>query len=215
MSIGKSLFWSVRLFLIFERCRVIRRFYPSSIRFAVLDIVMDCMYLFSNPFSICRRHFQKAGEQNIHLYGETPMTAWKAIAELAGISQTDRFVDLGCGRGRICFWTHLWFGCKTTGVDCVFPFIARARALASLFRMKPAVRFVQGKIAEADLSGATVVYLYTFHPDEELVDFQKLQSKARVITVSEPIARDGFALLKSMQVPFPWGLSDIYVNQKI
>ncbi|MBF8263249.1 MAG: hypothetical protein HW387_914 [Parachlamydiales bacterium] len=214
MSTGNNLFWSSRLFLFCEQCKVMRRFYTASVRFAALDLWMSCLYLFSNPYRMCRRHFKKAGEQNIHLYGETPLTVWKVMAELSEFKETDRFVDLGSGRGRLCFWTHLWFGCQTTGVDWVPQFINKAQKLAALFRLI-GVRFVSDRISDADLGDATVVYLYTFHPDEEIIDFKKLATDARVITVSEPIAREGFMVHKSCQAQFPWGPADIYINKKL
>ena len=69
--------------------------------------------------------------------------------------------------------------------------------------------------AVVDLTGATLVYLYTFHPDEKIIDFQKLAPKARVVTVSEPLDREGFIVLKSLQASFPWGVADIYINIKL
>jgi hypothetical protein len=215
MSTGNlSLFWTHRLNMFVEQCKVIRHFYFASMKFACLDLAMGCQYLFTNPYRMCRIHFQKNGEKNVHAYGETPLTLWRSIAELAEISRTDRFVDLGCGRGRVCFWTHHWIGCPTTGVDWVPQFIQKAQKLATPFKLS-SIQFVSEKISDADLQSASVLYLYTFHPDEEVIDFQKLRSGSRVITVSEPLKHDGFVVQKSMQAQFPWGSTDVYINEKL
>jgi hypothetical protein len=65
------------------------------------------------------------------------------------------------------------------------------------------------------LKEATVVYLFTYHPDEEKIDFHELASGARVITVSEPLIQKGFIIHKSMRAVFPWGETEVFINKKI
>ena len=192
-----NLFLRTKLFLWKEQFRVIFQFYP---KFALNDLALGILYLFANPFRICK------GE---YTYGETPLTSWKKIADLAGISSQDVFLDLGCGRGKLCFWTSCMTGCRSIGIDGMAPFIRRASLLKKLLRLKR-VDFSLSKIDEASLSEATVVYLYTFHPDEEKINFQQLRKGARVISVSEPLA--GWKVLAECRILFPWGKTDIYVN---
>jgi hypothetical protein len=175
---------------------------------------MGCSYLFANPYSICRRFFQNKREKNIHVYGETPLTLWAKIAKNAKIIRSDRLVDLGCGRGRICFWTSIWLGCSTTGVDWVPSFINRGRFLTWLFRISH-LQFDCSGISHISLKDATVVYLYTYHPDEEKIDFNQMCSGGRVITVSEPLMKKGFVIDKSMKAVFPWGETDVFINKKL
>lgn len=147
------------------------------------------------------------------MYGETPFAVWKKIAEAVGLKREDHFMDLGCGRGRLCFWSHFLTGCRSTGIDCVPTFIRRARFAARLFRVS-GVSFFWKRLCEAPLEEATVVYLYTYHPEEELIDFSRLPEGARVITVSEPLIREGFVLLKTLDVLYPWGRSEVFVSLK-
>lgn len=187
--------------------------YCCSKIFFILDFFVCFCYLFCNPFRICRKYFQKVGEQEIHMYGETPFAVWKKIAEAVDLKREDHFMDLGCGRGRLCFWSHFLTGCRSTGIDCVPTFIRRARFAARLFRVS-GVSFFWKRLCEAPLEEATVVYLYTYHPEEEQIDFSRLPEGARVITVSEPLIREGFVLLKTLDVLYPWGRSEVFVSLK-
>jgi SAM-dependent methyltransferase len=206
MSIG------LRIWFLKEQCRVIRRFYRTCWRFAWADITMGCLYFFTNPYRICRKFFQKKGEAEIYVYGETPLSVWAKIAEKTGIGPNDFLVDLGCGRGRLCLWSHLYIGCRVTGVDWIPSFIYRARFLAWLFRLKR-LTFVCGSISRYSLEKATVVYLYTYHLEENGIDFQVLAPKSRIISVSEPVNNNDFIVVDSLKVRFPWGETEVYVSE--
>ena len=196
-----KLFLQTKWFLCKEQLRVMRRFYP---RFFLVDFLLGCLYFFSNPFRMCRKI---AG----NVYGETPLSSWEAIAKLAKIESKDLFLDLGCGRGRLCFWMHRMIGCRTIGIDGVASFISRANRLKKGLQLQ-GMEFFTSSITQAPLERATVIYLYTFHPDEEKIAFSKVKKGTRVITVSEPL--EGFQLLAQEKIQFPWGQTDVYINGK-
>jgi hypothetical protein len=208
------MFWKSRLFLIQEQWRVIHRFYFRSVLFCLVDLALSSSYLLTNPYRICRRFFQKKGEKNIHAYGETPLTLWAEIVKKAQITSQDRFIDLGCGRGRLCFWTNIWVGCPATGVDWVPGFVERGCLLTRLFRLVDIELISQG-ISRVSLKNATIVYLYTYHPEEEVIDYDSLPAGGRVITVSEPLVKKGFVIHHSMIAAFPWGETQVFINKKI
>ena len=145
------------------------------------------------------------------MYGETPLDLWATIAEAAKITEQDCFLDLGCGRGRLCFWTSRRFGCHSIGVDWVPTFIRRARFLAWMLRVRN-VQFLCTTLSRAPLHEATVIYLYTYHPEEDLLDFSHVKSGCRVITVSEPLKGEGFSMSSVIRAKFPWGETEVYVN---
>ncbi len=205
------LFFKTKFALWRDQLRTVFLFYRRP-RFALLDLAFGLSYLFSNPFSLCRRTMQKRGEQEIHAYGETPLAAWKKIAAIARIGRDDVFLDLGCGRGKLCFWTACWIGCKTMGVDWVPAFVRRGSLLARLFRLKH-LQFTQAALSEISLKEATVLYLYTFHPEEERLDFSQLPSGARVITVSEELSHPDFRVEASLPVQFPWGETELFIHR--
>lgn len=202
-----SLFWKVRFSLWLDQAKTIFTFYQKP-RFALVDLLLGLSYLCSNPFRLCRRQMEERGEERVHAYGETPLSLWKEIAELAEITRDDLFMDLGCGRGKLCFWTTCWIGCRTIGVDCVPAFIRRASFLARLLGFSR-LQFMQGAIGQIPLRDATVLYLYTFHPDEELLD---IPPSTRVITVSEPLVDPRFRVTASAQVSFPWGKTEVFIH---
>lgn len=206
--------WKLLFILWKEQGRVIRRFYFANLRYAFIDLNLHWLYLGSNPYRMCRKFFQKRGEPNIHLYGETPLTTWASIVALAKIQKNDHFLDLGCGRGRLCFWTHYWIGCQVTGIDWVSSFIRRANFLSRLFRMQN-IQFVHQRMIDVSLEQATVIFLYTYHPDEECLDWEHVAIGTRIITVSDPILKKGFTTIRQMTASFPWGETDVYVNKKI
>lgn len=210
----KNLILQSRIFLLIEQIKVIFHFYLRSFRFMQIDFALGLSYFFSNPYRICRKHFQKEGEENVYAYGETPLTVWAKIVKEANITARDHLIDLGCGRGRLCFWTRFWVGCSVEGVDWAERFIFRANRLVRRFRMT-GIQFQQAKMTRVNLRQATVVYLYTFHPDEEIIDFQYLPVNAQVITVSEPLVQSGFVTRKTIDASFPWGRTNIFINQKI
>lgn len=205
-----QLFWKTKIFLWLDQIKTILFFYHKP-RFALCDILLGFFYLFSNPFRICRRYMEERGEGDVHAYGETPLIAWKAIAEMAQIGPNDLFIDLGCGRGKVCFWTASWIGCRVIGIDWIPAFIRRASFLARLFRFSR-LQFLGRSISEIPLDKATVLYLYTFHPEEESLDYSLLSAGSRVITVSEPLAHPRFKILAVHPVSFPWGETEVFIN---
>jgi SAM-dependent methyltransferase len=147
------------------------------------------------------------------MYGETPIQLWSVIARAAELSRDDLFLDLGCGRGKLCLWTSMTIGCSSIGVDWVPSFIRKARLTARLFRL-PA-QFFCSRITEAPISRASVIYLYTYHPDEEKMVFSHVPSGARVITVSEPLSLPDFTVSQVLTASFPWGTTEVFINKKL
>lgn len=177
----------------------------------ILEVVLFLLYVFENPYRICRKEFAKRKEQEIHMYGETPFSVWKHITILAEVHKEDVFLDLGCGRGRLCFWTKKYIGCKAIGVDFIKTFVKRAKFISFLLRIQD-LEFHISRIKDFPLQEATCIYLYTYHQDEELLDFSKLSKGTRVITCSEPLSQEGFFVKTSEILSFPWGECEVFVN---
>jgi len=73
---------------------------------------------------------------------------------------------------------------------------------------------------QADLSSATVVYLYgTCLKEEEIIQlahsFKKLPEGAKIITVSYPLSDyvSGYVLIEKLTENFPWGKGDIFLQK--
>lgn len=195
------MFWKVKFYLVREQIAVIRRYYRFP-HFAWMDFLLGACYLFSNPFTICRRFCQSKGEDEVHTYGETPLTTWEQIAKKAGIGPKDVLLDLGCGRGRICFWSASILGCRAIGVDRVPHFIRTASLIGS-----KRARFVCSEIKDAPFEEATIVYYYSLFDIDQL---NKLPEGMRILTVSEPL----FPHADSLGFfSFPWGEGEVFLNR--
>jgi hypothetical protein len=212
-----SFFFLLRLkfCLVKDQIQVIRIYYKNW-RFAVVDMSLGLLYLFSNPYRMCRKFLQKKKVANIHAYGETPLATLEKMAKAFAIQPSDRWLELGSGRGRGCFWMSQFWGCEVRGVDFVPTFISRASWLSKTFSLR-SVDFQQKEMMETDFSWPTVVFLYsTCMSDEEinalLVPMRSLPMGARVITISEPISHPNYILTNSLPVSFPWGKTTAYLH---
>jgi SAM-dependent methyltransferase len=147
-------------------------------------------------------------------YGETPLCSLKAIADRCGLTQEDKVVDLGCGRGRGVFFLSHFYGCKATGIDMIKLFIDRARHLAEEQRVLK-VSFSCTDMRKYDFSQATVVFFYGTTFSDKFVQQLKqaltaLPKGSKVITVSYPL--EGFQVVDQFDVSFPWGSGEIYLH---
>ena len=207
------IFFKVRWFL-FKEGREVRRRFPAFLRY---DRAFKQAYRFINPFQICKAHLKRQGEEVIDAYGETPLPALAVIAKECALSQDDFLIELGCGRGRGCFFLSHLLGCRVLGIDWVPFFVDTANKLAGHL---PVV-FQCSPMQTADLTGATAIYLYgTCLPDaviHTLVDrFKTLPTLTKIITVSYPLSdySPHFHTLKQFSVMFPWGETEVFLNLK-
>jgi SAM-dependent methyltransferase len=200
----------VRWFL-FKEGREVRRRFPS---FMPYEKALKKAYRFANPFQICKNHLIKQGEDIVDAYGETPLASLAVIAKECALSQDDFLIELGCGRGRGCFFLSHLLGCRVHGIDWVPFFVDTANKLASQL----SVTFQCSDMQTADFTGATAIYLYgTCLPDAMIHALIKtLPSLTKIITVSYPLSdySPSFQTLKQFSVAFPWGEAEVFLNLK-
>ena len=91
-----------------------------------IDLALLMSYLFQNPYKISKNFLIARHETEIYAYGETPLTSLEKIARSAKLTDRDVVLELGCGRGRTCFWLRSFIGCKVIGVDFIGTFIDKA-----------------------------------------------------------------------------------------
>jgi len=202
-----------------DRLQEICRYYRHK-RFAFLDLTLSLLYLFSNPYRICRKFLQKKGAKEIYTYGETPLKVLQFIVQSFDITASDRWLELGSGRGRTSFWLSLVWGCSVRAVDWVPTFISRASWLVKFFSL-PKITFQETSIFEVDFSWPTVVFLYSTCMSKDeiqalLLSMESgLQLGAKVITISEPICHPSYQLIRSIGISLPWGKTRAYLHSKI
>lgn len=186
-----------------DRIQTIRLYY-SKPRFALVDILFGVIALFVNPYRTCRKYLEKRGADNVHAYGETPFTTYQRLAEQCGIGPQDIWLEMGAGRGKGCFWLAQFVGCKVIGIEWIPQFVRVANFLKSLFRIQT-VQFECNDMEKVDLKGATVIYLYGNWPQF------KIPAGVKIITISEPL--EGYQVLKSFWVRYPWGRTTAFLHK--
>lgn len=215
------LFFSVKLWEFREFLRVLWRYYPNS-AFRRVDLGLLFVYFFRSPYRMSRRFLEVKGAKNIHAYGETPLSSLEALVQAAAITADDVVYELGCGRGRSCFWLHHFVGCEVVGVDFIPTFPRAGNWLVERYGIQ-GVSFREEDMAQVDYSGASVVYLYGTGFERGLLvrlteALARLPDGAKVISVSYslndycPVQR--FRLKEVVPVQFNWGEGRVYIQEK-
>jgi hypothetical protein len=204
-----------------EESFVKRQFY-TDFSFKKADLALKKEYFWQNPYRLSRRFW------NRHVYGETPLTSLETIGLKARLSEADRFVDLGAGRGRGVFFMHYRFGCRALGIERVPTFIEKALKIQKKLKAE-GVEFLQADLRDCPQTlnpsssnpsiHGTVFYLaWTCFEDALVLGMtrwlEQLPNKTRIITVSEPLDKGSFSVIDQFSVPFAWGEGDIYVHEK-
>jgi len=201
--------------------KVIFRYY-SHWSFCKADLALLLSYLFDNPYTISKRFLMNKGEENVYAYGETPLTTLEYIAEECQIKPSDTVFELGCGRGRGCFWLRAFIKCKVVGLEYVPDFVERALRVKKKFSVE-GIEFYQKDILEADYASATVIYMYGTCFEAEFIQeligrFKGLRSGTKIITVSYPLTdymeEPIFEVMKRFPARFTWGEADVYLQIK-
>ncbi len=147
-------------------------------------------------------------------YGETPLSTLKQIADRWHITASDYIIELGCGRGRGVFFLAHYTGATVKGIDWTPEFISYAKSVAAQFPHL-SVSFSCKDMHRADLSSATVIYLYGTCLSDMSVEtlskrFCRLKPFTKIITVSEPLPQ---LIVQDKSVgSFSWGKTDVYLQ---
>lgn len=198
--------------------RMARRFFYWKERFKEVDLKFSEIFSFLNPYRISRKYLQAKGAKDIHVYGETPLTTLRLIAEECGIKSSDYVIEMGCGRGRSCFFLSEYLGCKVHGIERIGKFVESAMKVAKE-TLCHNISFSNEDMAESDLGAASVIYLYgSSLSDEEIAilikKFEQLSPSTKIITVSYPLSdySKKFITSKKFSASFPWGDAIVYLN---
>lgn len=203
-----------------EYVRVVYRYYFNTI-FRKTDLSLVIAYSFNSPFKISKQFLVKRRAKEVYCYGETPLTTMEKIADECRIQARDRVFELGCGRGRTCFWLSQWLGCDVVGIDYIPDFIHTAEDIASKFKLAH-VEFRLEDFVKSDFTGASVIYFYGICYEESFIKnlihrLKKLPEGTKIITISYPLEDydDGehFEIIKKFPASFNWGTADVYLQQ--
>jgi protein-L-isoaspartate O-methyltransferase len=90
----------------------------------------------------------------------TPPEVVERMLQLAGTRAGDLVVDLGSGDGRIVIAAAQKFGARGLGIELDAALVEKSRENAKRMKLEDRVRFVEGDVLRADISGASVVTVY-------------------------------------------------------
>lgn len=212
LQIGFYQFW--------EFLKVIANYY-TRFSFFKVDTYLLWLYAFDNAFKVSKRFLKQKGERDIYTFGETPLTTLDSIFQRIKLTKKDVICELGCGRGRSCFWLNQFIGCRVIGVDYVPEFVERANQVKKRFNVE-GVEFRLEDFRQTDFKGVTIIYLYgTCLPNHIIVKlsekFRKLPRGTKIITVSYSLTdynvANYFEVEKVFSMPFTWGEGDVYVQK--
>ena len=113
----------------------------------------------------------------------TPVTFVERMLQLAETGENDVVYDLGCGNGNAVITAASAFGARGVGIDNDPALIAEANAAAGTVADR--VQFKLGNLFTADLSEATVLFLYlhqSAYGDIHRTIIPKLRPGTRVVS---------------------------------
>lgn len=207
-------FWNFIEFL-----KVVVKYYPN-LSFAKVDFDLLRGYFLENPYKISKEFLIEKGEKEVYAYGETPLSAFEKIVKACELKREDTVFELGCGRGRTCFWLKYFVGCSVVGVEYIPYFVEQANRVKKDYGIKN-IDFRCEDMLLTDLSEATIIYLYGTCLDEIFIKklikkFEKLKSGTKIITVSYPLTdyttSSKFKVQKSEKITFPWGKTTFFLH---
>lgn len=187
------------------------RLFYSNRAFRKLDRKLRRLYRGDSAYQVARRYW------NDYVYGETPISTVAKIADWISLTSSDRWVELGCGRGRSCFWLRATYGCAVVAIDKVPTFIERGKLVGG-------VEFIEGDFCDFDFSKASVAYLTATCLGIDVMEkvaraLEAMPEGSRLVTVSESILdylpTSSFFLVKRAPAPFSWGEGTLFVHMKV
>ena len=185
-----------------------------------LDLEFLKSYLLHNPYKICRQYFL-ANENKEVFYGDTwPFTVPYFVKWLK-LSKEDVFYDIGSGTSRISFWFQIISGCQVKAVEKVPAFIQKAQKIQKKINNQK-IEFLEKDLLEIDYKEATHIYFYASSFDDETIlklieKWKNLREGTRIITTSfslQDYGAENFRVLKQFNVSYPWGMCDVFINEK-
>lgn len=194
------------------RQREVKKVYWKNLSFKNADKAFFKAYRFSNSYALSRRFLSLRKAENIHAYGETPIKTLDRIGKAVNLNENSIIADLGAGRGRAALFFKHFFQARVIAIEENPFFFQKSRDLD--------INMKNEDFFHADLSQATHLYLYgTCLKKQEIKtlcrQLNQLPKKPIIITVSYPLNlyHSGFKLLKVLKGEFPWGQTEVYINQ--
>lgn len=175
-------------------------------------------YVGSSTTVSVNERMEKGIEDDTLTYGETRWSSFLKLLDHIEVRSQDRFVDLGCGAGFLCFLVAQGLGIPALGVDLIDGFIQNAQQMSEQLHLKQP-RFQRADIFEMELLPFSLLYATcTCFPDELVEQLtEKMRATrpgTRIITVTNPLEAPYLRQRKHFKLKYDWGLDDVFVAER-
>lgn len=207
------------LYNLIQKVKEFFLFFPDM-RFLCLDILLYFIYLFSPPFRLRNSEGKDLPLSFDELiYGETYYFTARDILKKVNFKSDDVLIDLGSGRGKMVFFTSIYFRAHAIGIDILPTFINRSNYLSEKLKLED-TKFILSDGRTFDFSSGTVIYLAgTCFSDSSvsllLKSLETAPEGSRIITLSYPLKAEYLKLISKETKYFSWGKSTVFFHEKI
>jgi SAM-dependent methyltransferase len=183
-----------------------------------IELNLGLYYFFVYPFF--RHIYEKLKtEKDISelVYGETPLSTFEKVMSYCSLQDSTHFLDLGCGKGHLVFYAHLAYGIHATGIEVIPTFVRMATKWKQ--KMNLGVEFKEEDILNTEVSNADIIWVTTtcLNVDTQTRLAQKLAAETKpdctIVSVTHPLEGE-FITLKTLNLPFSWSPSTVYIQSK-
>ncbi|USE38176.1 hypothetical protein [Endozoicomonas sp. SCSIO W0465] len=197
--------------------------YGRYLRFVFPWIWLKLSYLLDSPYAVSRRYQRRIKADNIHVYGETPLTSLALIAERSGVTAEDHVFELGAGSGFTSVWLQGVKRCQVTAIEQIPLFCWRLQRTSQRMRLDGITVRCEDYM-ESSLEDASIIYLYGSNLEDHVITglaerLAELPAGIKIITVSYALQpflhQQAFKVTDRFTVPFEWGEAEVYLQQRM
>jgi len=149
------------------------------------------------------------------VFGETSYASLGHFFKDIPFSKKTKFVDLGCGKGHLCFFVAKHYGIPVTGVDVISTYIQTASRVAERFKVGN-LEFSELDFMTSEFPKGSIYYVVTkFFPEYSRAiiarKFDAIPRKCFILTAGHTLEFESFRLVKSDWVRFSWGFDRLHL----
>lgn len=162
---------------------------------------------------------QKGWDSDALTYGETRWLTFLEVLDAVELRPGERFLDLGCGAGFLCFLAAQGYGLDATGVDVIDTFVTHANDMAQELGLEKQLRFKSNNFFDLEFLPYDIFYATCTCFPEDFMEalshkFEEVESGSRIITVTDPVQGPHIRQLKQIKAKFNWGSDTVYIAER-